>query len=284
MEETKDIQSNNINTIEHFVASSKDEITDILSKLANDSNQEESYDDIYIKFNKATDFYNTKLNIRNYNVDISVFDRMESMLNKPLHELFEKVLHIDHKDSSIYNIDNQITEELGISIEQFDEYIAKYKQLIQNYFNKIILNEKDITDSVIRRQKLLSWTQHIKDIDIITGKCDIDLANAGESFEKYIIKLTNEDESLKLKDKYEINKRCFAKLISISPQINSIEKIQKCIICIDRPVDTFMMPCGHTGCSECIKKHLYDRRYSTQNRNCYICKSNVTSIRQLYYS
>ena len=54
-----------------------------------------------------------------------------------------------------------------------------------------------------------------------------------------------------------------------------------CSLCLQRNVDTYMQPCGHTGCSECIKK-LKDKM-GDYDCNCFICRKRVEKFGVLYF-
>jgi transcriptional regulator with PAS, ATPase and Fis domain len=52
-----------------------------------------------------------------------------------------------------------------------------------------------------------------------------------------------------------------------------------CSLCLQKPVDTFLDPCGHTGCSGCIEK-VHDEYDS----NCFICRVKIARSRKIYFS
>ena len=52
-----------------------------------------------------------------------------------------------------------------------------------------------------------------------------------------------------------------------------------CSMCLQKPVDTFLEPCGHTGCSGCIGK-IKDEFDS----NCFICRAKISRSRKIYFS
>ena len=54
-----------------------------------------------------------------------------------------------------------------------------------------------------------------------------------------------------------------------------------CSLCIQQPVDTFLNPCGHTACSNCIEK--LKERENEHNLNCFICRQRVNSFHKLYF-
>ena len=52
-----------------------------------------------------------------------------------------------------------------------------------------------------------------------------------------------------------------------------------CSLCLQKPVDTFLEPCGHTGCTGCIGK-IKDEFDS----NCFICRTKISRSRKIYFS
>ena len=48
-----------------------------------------------------------------------------------------------------------------------------------------------------------------------------------------------------------------------------------------KPVDTFLNPCGHTGCEDCIKK--LKEREGEYNTNCFLCRQRVNSFHKIYF-
>jgi len=52
-----------------------------------------------------------------------------------------------------------------------------------------------------------------------------------------------------------------------------------CSLCLQKPVDTFLDPCGHTACSGCIEK-VHDEFHS----NCFICRTKIARSRKIYFS
>jgi hypothetical protein len=273
--------------INDFAVSSSDDIAEALKLLDIQDTNNDNNDDIYVAFNKSIKFYNSKISLSNCN-EVSIFQKIESMLDKPINEFFDKILETPARVLDT-DVNNKLEDDIGISVSELDNYIGNYKVQIQEYFNKIMVNEIDIIDAAIRQRKLLNYTKSIKDLTQREKSLYNNSNNLMQStyfLNEYINEITNNELLNKLKNEYNFNKKCFAKLMTISQQVNSINETHKCIICTTHDVDTFMNPCGHTGCSECIKKHLYDRpnQYSRQKRDCYLCKTPVLSINKIYYS
>ena len=58
-----------------------------------------------------------------------------------------------------------------------------------------------------------------------------------------------------------------------------------CSLCLQKPVDTFLDPCGHTGCSGCIEKaHDNSNSNSNYTPSCFICRTKITRSRKIYFS
>lgn len=49
-----------------------------------------------------------------------------------------------------------------------------------------------------------------------------------------------------------------------------------CPVCMIRPVGKFIIPCGHTFCSDCVSK--------MQRHECYMCRMRVDRVQPLFYS
>ena len=56
-----------------------------------------------------------------------------------------------------------------------------------------------------------------------------------------------------------------------------------CALCLQKPVDTFLDPCGHTGCSGCIEK-VHGESNSNYTPSCFICRTKITRSRKIYFS
>ena len=54
-----------------------------------------------------------------------------------------------------------------------------------------------------------------------------------------------------------------------------------CSLCLQKPVDTFLNPCGHTGCKECIE--TLKKREGEYNTNCFLCRQRVNSFHKIYF-
>jgi len=64
--------------------------------------------------------------------------------------------------------------------------------------------------------------------------------------------------------------------------LNSGNMGNTCSLCFQKPVDTFLNPCGHTGCSECMKR-LREMDGSDNRNHCFFCRKTIHSFHKLYF-
>ena len=78
------------------------------------------------------------------------------------------------------------------------------------------------------------------------------------------------------KQTYNINKKKYKYYFEIIKIINNFNMGNTCSICVERTVDSFLNPCGHTACNICIEK--------MNNLNgCFICRMPIINTKKLYY-
>lgn len=76
--------------------------------------------------------------------------------------------------------------------------------------------------------------------------------------------------------------RLEAVILSLSKTYNILRTtplVHICPICMNNDVDTFLEPCGHTICHECISN-----KFCNSNKLCYMCRTPVRGTRRIYYS
>lgn len=78
------------------------------------------------------------------------------------------------------------------------------------------------------------------------------------------------------KDKIEALILSLSKTYSI---LRTTPLVHICPICMTNDVDTFLEPCGHTICQECISN-----KFCNSSKFCYMCRTPVRGIRKLYFS
>lgn len=172
-----------------------------------------------------------------------------------------------------------------------------------------IENIKTINNSVVKGKEKLQlllqeYGQCVKDIDALTKKTkDVEdklhqfeylhhsLLDVDKRFET-VISSSEELTNLKLSVMEELETqlasasiekdRLEALIMSLSKTYSILRDaplVHICPICMTNDVDTFLEPCGHTICKECVSN-----KFNSSSKFCFMCRTAVRGIRRLYYS
>jgi hypothetical protein len=94
------------------------------------------------------------------------------------------------------------------------------------------------------------------------------------------VDMYNDRDTLKMLISQFVDKRHDLKeLMSITNLAQSVCPTPTCSLCMTNPLDSFLDPCGHTGCKECLVKSI---QFSNVNLNCVYCRKEIRSIRPLF--
>ena len=213
-------------------------------------------------------------------------DRGET--NETIKEIYK--IHYDLIQSN--NNTNYIPNKEDKSIIHHEQLIKDnmssfYKLLeeFQTQNNLLLTYEKEYKDNYEKSQKDIQKINDFKDfiISIHSKYKDLDSSKLSELFLE-TIKNINKDNKLKeYNDKYmKQNYITTLYLNRFIKQINGCNMGSTCNLCLQRQVDTFMEPCGHTACSECINKlkHI-NGEYAC---NCFLCRKKVFRFHKLYFT
>ena len=170
-------------------------------------------------------------------------------------------------------IKNKLEKEIKINFNNFNQNLTNLKDF---YTNKVIytLNLESEIKKVLTKydtyykkiEKIYTTLNEFENIENHIQKIDNEISIlVSDYFEKFNGKKKIDDYYKSIKEinvlKEEINK------------FNSISFIPYCQICMTKIVDRFIVPCGHTACSECLNKC---------NKNCFICRNEYTDIKKLF--
>ena len=98
-----------------------------------------------------------------------------------------------------------------------------------------------------------------------------------------LVNKNNDDNDLRKKISEFVDKRDeFTKLLKASRVIQELQTIPCCPMCLCAPLDSFVNPCGHTGCKECLIKSIQSNSNTNMNLNCPICRNSISCISPLY--
>ena len=128
--------------------------------------------------------------------------------------------------------------------KQFNSRVSDFSEFLNNY------NEHDIEELKIRL---------------------LDLVNKN-----------NDDNNLRnLISEFVSKREEFTKLLRAARVIQEIQTIPCCPMCLCAPLDSFVNPCGHTGCKDCLIKSIQSNN-NDMNLNCPICRKSISCINPLY--
>lgn len=184
--------------------------------------------------------------------------------------------------------------------EEKDKEIVEHKKIIDEGMKSIELLANKFQE---QQKKTLLAEQEFKEVLNETS----DEANKIKDFTTFMIQMDSKYSDLEISslnknmitisEKIRKNSKCeelkkeYQKqtylmkyyLHHFVKKINGANLGSTCSLCLQRQVDTFMNPCGHTGCSECIQmlKESGGNEYTT---NCFMCRKVVTKFQKIYFT
>ena len=201
---------------------------------------------------------------------------------------------IDVKSELLESIDDTFKED----IEKDESYQNKIKGiqenliLIEQIFKKIADQNQKVIDIEVNYKKSIEETKKdIENIDTFT----LFLKNIFKKFpdNEEITKISGDiyDLSLKIKNDnhcIELRKSYQKELYILNEYQEVLKKINNgnigntCSLCLQRPVNKYFNPCGHTACDECIDA-LYEKSDNVYNVNCFLCRKKINSNHPIYF-
>jgi len=230
------------------------------SNLTNNYESSRSIELLNLSMNNK---FNSEVNeIINIEKDLLKFDDFE--LNKDYENDEEFLKEKKFLDDKI-KIINEINCKLKEHQDKLIDCERKYKESFQQ-------NKDDINKISEFKNFLVSINTKYKDID--PSEINTSILNVSK-------KISENNESLELKENY--NKQNYIYnyyLHKYVKTINGLNNGSTCSICLQKQVDTYLEPCGHTVCADCVTKIKGNDEY---NVNCFICRKNVIRFNKLYY-
>lgn len=208
-------------------------------------------------------------------------------------EIKEKVLEIflkksDFEDSE-YDELNYENEEIDDFSKKVDEYNKEFKVVQQ----EVETCEENLKKEIkIMNENLKKLDHFIQFVDKLDKTIDEeDKEGLLSQINKISKKLSKPDNFVKAKKDYVESRKKLLKYIYLFKKINKWNIANMCGICLEKPVDHFIDPCGHTFCEGCIKEQfrvdsieqikLYAER---NNLKCPICRfCPVNTAKPLYF-
>jgi hypothetical protein len=153
----------------------------------------------------------------------------------------------------------ELLQEYDKCIRNIDTYNQKIKDT-EDKIHQFELYHRCLLEIDNRFSGIVSSTEHVTNLKTSILE-DLELQLASASIEK---------------DKLE------ALILSLSNTYSILRTtplVHICPICMTNDVDTFLEPCGHTICNECISN-----KFCNSSKFCYMCRASVRGIRRLYFS
>ena len=179
--------------------------------------------------------------------------------------------------------DDDILEHKKI-ITEFQQSMVEFIAKINQQKNKTLTEEKDFK---ISYQKIKTDIDKLKDfsnfMSTIDNKySDVEFKDINKSILDASEKINDNNNHEEIKKKFLKQSYIYNLYVDSIKSINSFNSGNTCSLCLQRPVDTFMEPCGHTGCSECIQ--MLQQRNGEFNCNCFICRKSIFKFHKLYFT
>lgn len=196
------------------------------------------------------------------------------------------VSQIRNENSLTHDDVNTLNNNLSKSLRVFNEElmnvctINNIVELAQDQQKKTTMFLKDIVDKFQTFKKFINsslksdiqfkktttvYIEKINDnIKIIQNLLDTCLIDTNDYYKELALRHVNS---------YNKSKEIIKTLDSVFTLIKYNKKT--CPICLQNEVEHFVIPCGHTYCSECSEKIT---------NTCFICRQNIYKISSLYYN
>jgi len=239
---------------------------------------------------------NVNLNISDHCPPGNYFfvNMIDNLNNNPFPELnqsIDKICIIKNEFNDFltqnftHNLDINNEHEMKKIIETIDtgiDHINKLLTLFDSQQKKVIQMEADINKSITSIQNDSNKLNEFSDFTYkINAKYkDIDHKKLNDCILEICESIQENSENLELKKEYQkelyILKYLFHNFLK---KINQGNIGSTCSLCLQKQVDTFIEPCGHTGCSECIEKYMN----MSENPKCFICRKSIYKTHKLYF-
>ena len=223
----------------------------------------------------------------NWNNSEDIIDHMNIFIpeNSEIKEVYQikeellKELNDTAIIDKVYNI-KEHEDKIKKFIESYDDLLDSFskQQVITMKLEKELKDSYSILDT--ETNKIICFSKFVTELD--TKYQSIECEPITRSILEVSRKIKEKNDNSEIKPKYE--KELYILNYYLQNFVKKVNKINlgtTCSLCLQRNVDTYMNPCGHTGCSECISK--LKKSMGEYNCNCFICRTKVLSFNALYF-
>jgi hypothetical protein len=220
-------------------------------------------------------------------------------------ELLNMLSHENIENKTVKQI-NEIHRELLKSTDSFDFDKVEIDEEIKNHENTLETKMKhfhDLMNDFEKQHQLLleyeidyknNYNKSKEEIDKINDfktfinsvnlkYKGLELDELNKTVLETVQKIKEESETNEINKKYKKQNYIVNLYIQkFLKQVNGSNIGNTCSLCLQRPVDTFMEPCGHTGCSQCIER--LRETNSEYDCNCFLCRKRIMKFHKLYFT
>lgn len=255
-----------------------------INKLVNQDNSE--YDENKFENLDSLQVFNTNVFSKLHNLFKNEHERIYNLFESKIESTIKKSLDFIEYDSKKIieeyeneqenldkNTENLIKDEIDINICDFEKDIIKLRE----YYSKLNIEtfnlEKQISDIFIKHDSHYNKIKKICDeLENLEG-----IENFIENINKTIIEYSKDYfKKNKIDEKiitYQNNIKKINFLKKRLNKLNSLAFVPYCQICMTNIVDSVLIPCGHSGCDNCLNK--------CENK-CFICRKEINHISKLF--
>lgn len=230
-----------------------DNINTSFSIISNQENIIKNFSDTYINCNNKTvnSIKDKFMLLLNENIDIEELidndNDLKSICNR-FDNIIREIDEIFNEFKGLQNETSELSEEYEKSLENLKLDIEKLNDFQDFLGSKSFKDEKTLIEPVIK------------------------------NIEEICKNMLDDNKHDEVKEKY--NKKLIVLKLYMHSFIKTINKGNTgttCNICMTSNVDSYINPCGHTGCNKCFEKlENYDMK-------CFVCRKKVFDVRKLYF-
>jgi len=170
-------------------------------------------------------------------------------------------------------IEKQLNEKFDFDINDLITNIDKFKNYYKNTIIETFKLENEIKDILKKYDNQYSNMKQAYSNLIELNEFDEHLEKMDYEMNIYIKNYFEKNNLLEKLNKYKTNIENLNFQKKQINKINALSYVPFCNICMNRIVDSVLIPCGHTGCQECINK--------CENK-CFVCRKEITQIKKIF--
>tara|TARA_B100000683_G_C12312446_1_gene482933 strand:+ start:80 stop:829 length:750 start_codon:yes stop_codon:yes gene_type:complete len=229
--------------------------------INNDLNNNNFINDLNNNNSEPVTVVNTQINEH-----IKIKNILEDTINN------NELLDINNKDYKNKEIDEIISK-----IESFQPKFMKLQdelEILNQEYNTELKNTQKTVEKINISIQFIKNTQNEYEIDN-------DIQDIYQKLNSYTKKLQDNDKLLDVKKRYTEKRKELNSYLYFIQKLNKWNSCAICPICITNRIDSYVNPCGHTACKECLEHNKNNNLIN--NNKCPICREHINDIRKIYF-